>query len=226
MQSQRPLAAITGACSAIGYELARQFAQHGYDLIAVSEDDGIERLAGELAEHGCQLKALQLDMATLEGQRAFVRAVQWEAEYRPLDALAIHASVGVCGEFARETPLDEELSLLELDVLGSVRLTKALLPHMIKQRHGRVLLSSSKAALHACPYEAVYAASKAFMLSFAGSLRAELKDTGVSVTALLAGDGDAALTARTGFRALMAGEERASASVFMGYERMPLATAV
>jgi short-subunit dehydrogenase len=114
-------------------------------------------------------------------------------------------------------------------VLGSVRITKALLPHMIKRRQGRVLLSSSRAALHACPYEAVFAASKAFLLSFAGSLHAELKGTGVSVTALLAGEGElaeAALAARTGFRALMAGEERASASVFVGYERAPLATAV
>jgi uncharacterized protein len=211
--SQRPLAAVTGALSGIGYELARQFAQHGYDLIAVSEEDALSSLADAVAEYGCELKPLQLDLGTLEGQRAFVRAVQ--SEFRPLDAIALNAGLSVCGEFARETSLDEELELIDLDVVGTVRITKALLPEMLKRRQGRVLLTSATAALKSTPYEAVYAASKAFLLSFAGSLHAELKDTGVSMTALLPGNVfgeetlDPTLVARVGFRALMRGEERA-----------------
>ncbi len=231
-QPQRPLAAVTGACSAIGYELALQLARHGYDLLAVAEDDDVVRLADDFAEHDCQVNALQLDLSTLEGMRAFVRAVQ--KDFRPLDALVINAGVGVSGEFARETPLDEELTLIELDVIGSVRLTKALLPTMLERRQGRVLLTSSKAALKPSPYEAVYAASKAFLLSFATSLHEELKNTGVTVTALLPGAGsglgagDPALAARYGFHAMMAGhalsaiEERASLPAL---EHTPMASA-
>jgi uncharacterized protein len=212
-QSERPLAAVTGALSGIGYELVRQFAQNGYDLIAVDEEDEIASLADAVAEYGCELTPLQLDLSTLEGQRAFVRAVK--SEFRPLDAIAINAGVSVCGEFARETSLEEELNLIDLDILGTVRITKALLPDMLKRRKGRVLLTSATAALKPTPYEAVHAASKAFLLSFASSLQGELKNTGVSVTALIPGNTfsedkpDPALCARVGFRALMKGEERA-----------------
>jgi short-subunit dehydrogenase len=210
--SRRPLAAVTGASSTIGRALALQFAQHGYDLLAVAEDDGVAELAAEFADYGCQLTPLQLDLSTLEGVRAFVRTI--ESEFRPLDALAIHGGVCVSGEFARETSLGEELSLIELDVIGSVRLTKAVLPGMLQRRRGKVLLTSSEAALQGSAYEAVYAASKAFLLSFASSLHAELQGTGVTMTALLPGDAHHALgdevspslLARRGFDAMMAGQ--------------------
>jgi short-subunit dehydrogenase len=214
---------VTGASSGIGYELARQFAQNGFDLIVAAEDDDIARLAEDFAELGCDVQAHQLDLSTLEGVRAFARAIR--AEFRPLDAIAINAGFGVCGDFARETALDEELTLINLNVMSSVMLAKAVLPEMTKRGQGRVLIASSLAALMPTPYEAVYGASKAFLLSFASSLHSELKGTGVSVTALLPGpsdteffhgdtliESDAAHVAQLAYRAMMAGEERVVAA--------------
>lgn len=186
--SNRPLAAVTGATSGAGYELARQLARNGYDLMVVAADEGVERLQGDFAELGCGVTALQLDLATIEGLRAFARAVQ--AEFRPLEALVINAGVSVSGEFARETALEEELYLMQLDVITSVQLAKLVLPAMIKRGSGRLLLTSCPERATPRPYEAVYGASKAFLHSFAASLEAELEGTGVTVTALAPGHGE------------------------------------
>jgi short-subunit dehydrogenase len=233
MQSRRRLAAVTGASSGIGYELARQFALNGYDLIVAAEDEDIARLPGDFAALGVTVQALRLDLATIEGVHMFHRAIA--SDHRTLDAIAINAGVGVCGDFARETSLAEELALIALNVTSSVHLAKLVLPAMIKRGHGRVLFTSSVAALMPTPYEAVYGASKSFVLAFASSLHAELKDTGVTVTSLIPGptdteffhrahmddtqigsegkfENDASHVAFLGFQAMMAGEERVVAA--------------
>jgi short-subunit dehydrogenase len=227
----RPFALVTGASSGIGLELARQFVRNGFDLMIAAENDGVRSAAGELGQEegaAADVEGVQVDLAMPEGVDELYRRAR--ATGRPLDAVAINAGVGVGGDFARETSLESELNLIRLNVLSTVHLAKLVLGPMVARGQGRVLFTSSIAAIMPTPMEAVYGASKAFVLEFAASLRHELKDTGVSITALMPGptntnffvraglddkkvaekaeENDPADVARMGFEALMAGKER------------------
>jgi uncharacterized protein len=180
----KPLAVVTGASSGIGYELAKQFARHGYDLVVAAEDSGIHTAAGEIAALGARTEPVQADLATYSGvEQLWARVV---AAGTPVEAVAINAGVGVGGPFA-ETDLDAELNLVDLNVRSAVHLAKRAVRDMVPRNSGRILFTSSIAATQPGPFEAAYAASKAFLLSFAEGLRNELKDTGVTVTALMPG---------------------------------------
>src|SRR3954469_4530324 len=96
--SDRPFAVVTGASSGIGYELARQFAEHGYDLLIAAEDAGIERAAEALrTDGGSTVQAVQADLATYEGvEKLYDAAV---SAGRPIDAVALNAGRGQGGDF-------------------------------------------------------------------------------------------------------------------------------
>ena len=223
----RPLAVVTGASSGIGRELAARFAEGGFDLIVAAEDERIGAAASSFAERGIQAVPVRADLATFDGVEELYQAIQ--AAGRAPEALAINAGVGVGGDFARDNELADELRLIGLNITGAVHLAKRALPEMIAAGHGAVLFTSSIAATAPGPYHATYAASKAFLLSFAEALRYELRDTGVTVTALMPGPTDTeffdragmqgtklreqtakddpAEVAREGFEALMAGKD-------------------
>jgi short-subunit dehydrogenase len=223
----RPLAVVTGASSGIGRELAIQFAQAGFDLVVAAEDGRIGPAARPFAEHQVQAVPVQADLATFDGIEALCWAIQ--ATGRAPEALAINAGVGVAGDFARDNDLADELRLIGLNITGAVHLAKRVLPQMIGAGRGGVLFTSSIAATAPGPYHATYAASKAFLLSFAEALRHELRDAGVTVTMLMPGPTDTeffdragmegtklreqtakddpAEVARQGFVALMAGKD-------------------
>src|SRR5689334_12282837 len=174
----RPLALVTGASSGIGYELARQFAINGFDLVINS--DG-ERLAGAqrfLEESGTKVESVRADLATYEGVENLYRAVQ--SVGRPLDAAVINAGVGVGGDFLR-TDLEDELNLIRLNVVSPVHLSKRILKDMLQAGRGRILFTSSIAGTMPAPFEAVYGASKAFLTSFAQAIRSELQGTPVTI---------------------------------------------
>ncbi|MEV0900568.1 SDR family NAD(P)-dependent oxidoreductase [Actinoplanes sp. NPDC049802] len=192
MGTPTKLAAVTGASSGIGHELARQFAKNGYDLVVVAEDARIHETFHDL---GVTVEAVQADLATYEGVERFWAAVT--ATGRPLDAIAINAGVGVGGPFA-ETGLDDELRLVDLNVRSSVHLAKRAVRAMVAQGSGRILFTSSIAATQPGPFEAAYAASKAFLLSFSEALREELAAEGVTVTALMPGPTDTEFFERAG----------------------------
>lgn len=223
----RPLAVVTGASSGIGRELAVQFADGGFDLVVAAEDDRIAAAAASFTEYGTYAVPVQADLATFEGVEELYRAVQ--ATRRTPEAVALNAGVGVGGDFVRDNDLADELRLIGLNVTGAVHLAKRLLPGMVAAGRGGVLFTSSIAATAPGPYHATYAASKAFLLSFSEALRHELRDTGVTVTALMPGPTDTeffdragmqgtklreqtskddpAQVAREGFEALMAGKD-------------------
>ncbi len=184
-RQNRRFAVITGASSGIGLELARVFAENGFDLLVTSGSNKIERAADGLRDSGVDVTEVEADLATYDGVEKLWAAIQ--AAGRPVDAIAINAGVGVGGDFARETNLDDELNLIQLNVTSTVHLAKRVLKDMVARRSGKVLITSSIAGTMPAPLEAVYGASKAFGLSFAQSLRNELKDTGVTVTALQPG---------------------------------------
>src|SRR5205085_11041383 len=96
--NERPYAVVTGASSGIGYELADQFAQHGFDVLVAAEDDGIRSAAERLSSHGTHVESVQADLATPEGVEELYKRIQLSA--RPLDSIAMNAGVGVAGPFA------------------------------------------------------------------------------------------------------------------------------
>lgn len=221
----RPLAVVTGASSGIGYELAKQFAQNGFDLVVTATGSSIDKAAQAFEELGALVETVQADLATYDGVETLYSQIQ--ATGRPVEAIAINAGVGVGGKFT-ETDLKDELNLINLNVVSSVHLAKRVVKDMVERGKGRILFTSSIAALMPGPFEAVYAASKAFVHSFSEGLRNELKDTGVTVTALMPGPTDTnffhragmddtkagagqkddpALVAKQGFEALMAGKD-------------------
>lgn len=181
----RKFAVVTGASSGIGLELARVFAENGYDLLINSSGERLETAASGLKNLGVQVHPVQSDLSTYEGVERLWREV--ERTGRPLDALAINAGIGVGGDFARETELQEELKMIQLNVTSTVHLAKRALKQMTSRGEGKVLFTSSIAGTMPAPLEAVYGATKAFVLSFGKALRNELKDTAVAITVLQPG---------------------------------------
>ena len=182
---KRPFAVVTGASSGIGQALGRQFAQHGYDLlIGVEPGVSYDGADAEFRALGASVTVATADLATPDGVETLARAI--EETGRPIDAIAINAGVGVGGDF-RDTDLASELRLIDLNCKSTVHLAKRVVPAMSARGEGRILFTSSIAAMMPDPFEAVYGASKAFVYSFAQALRDELKDSGVTVTALQPG---------------------------------------
>ena len=182
----RPLALITSASSGIGYELARTFAEHCYDLIVVADNRSrLEEAAASLSamDEEPRIEAIQADLSNAEGVLQVYRAVQ--ALDRPIDILAANASVGMSGDFVTETNLDAEIALINLNVTSQVHLIKLIAFEMVNRGSGDILITSSIAGIMPTPYVAVYAASKAFLQSFGQAIRHELKDTGVNVTVFM-----------------------------------------
>jgi short-subunit dehydrogenase len=153
-------------------------------LAVCSEGDRLDVAVKELETVGVQVVAIHADLATREGVRQF-----WEqvvALGRDVDIACLNAGVGVGGLFA-ETDLDAELNSVELNCTGLVQLAKYVVRHMQEKNAGRILFTASIKGEMVAPRQAVYAATKAFDLSLAYSLRYELRDTGISVTALQPG---------------------------------------
>lgn len=184
----KPFAVVTGASTGIGYELAKQFLENGFDVLVTADEDRLIASARTLDASGGEVRSVQADLATREGVEQLYAAIT--ATGRPVDAVAINAGVGNRGEFATENDLDEELRLISLNVSSAVHLAKRVLPAMVARGAGRLLFTSSIAALMPGPYYATYAASKSLLLSFAEAIRYELRDSGVTVTALMPGPTD------------------------------------
>jgi uncharacterized protein len=225
-------AVVTGASSGIGYELAAQFAQHGYDVLVVAENDEIRDAARRLSSYGTQVEELQVDLAKREGVESLWEAIR--AGGRPVDAVAINAGVGVNGPFI-ETDLERHFNLIDLNVTSAVHLTHLVLREMVARVSGRILITSSIAATTPGPFQSTYNASKAFLKSFAEAIRNEVKDTNVTITTLMPGatetpfferagaldtkvgaskKDDPADVARDGFEAMMDGKDHVVAGSF------------
>jgi short-subunit dehydrogenase len=192
----RPFAVVTGASSGIGYHLARTLAQNGFDVLVTAEEDNITEAAREIEALGATVYSVQADLA-----RDDEVARLWNAileTRRPVDAIAINAGIGTGGEFARETELKTELKVIDLNVRSTVHLAKLVVKQMVGRRAGRILFTASIAGTMPTPLQAVYGATKAFVLEFAQSLRYELEDTGVTVTVLNPGATDTKFFERAG----------------------------
>jgi len=223
----RQFAVVTGASSGIGFELAKVFAEEGFDLLIAAEDAELTTALEELKGLGANVEAHRVDLAGEVGVIELFRHIQNTG--RSIDVLALNAGIGAGGAFAGETQLADELKLIDLNVRSTVHLCKLAIGDMVERDEGRILFTSSIAATMPGPFQAVYNASKAFVQSFALAIRNELKDTGITITSLMPGatetefferaemedtavgageKDDPAEVARQGFDALMEGKEK------------------
>jgi short-subunit dehydrogenase len=221
-------AVVTGGTSGIGYELAKLLAQDRYNLILVarSEDD-LQRVANEFKQqYGVDVITISKDL--FERDNAFDLYDEIQSYKVDVDILVNDAGQGQYGEFI-DTDIRRELAIIDLNISSLVVLTKLFLKDMVARRRGKIMNLSSIASKFPGPWQSVYHATKAFVQSFTEAVRSEVKDSGVTITALLPGatatdffnkagmldskmvkEGklyDAADVAKDGYKALMEGED-------------------
>jgi short-subunit dehydrogenase len=219
---------ITGASSGIGYELAKLFARDKHPLIITSRNsENLERVAGELRGMGVPVEVIPKNL--FEPNAAIELYEEIKAKGLQVDTLVNDAGQGEYGEF-QDTDLNRELSIIQLNVSSVVALTKFFLKDMLERGSGKILNVSSIASKFPGPYQSVYHGTKAFVQSFTEAIRSEVKDKGITVTALLPGTtdtdffnkahmlaskavqdedklADPAVVAKDGYEALMAGKD-------------------
>ena len=178
----KPFAIVTGASSGIGLELAAICAQEGFDLLVAADRPEIQTAADRFRGFGADVTVVEADLATIDGVDQL-----WAATAgRPIDALLANAGHGLGHGF-----LDQDFAdvrhVIDTNVTGTVYLVQLVGRVMRRRAQGRILLTGSIAGFIPGAYHAVYNGTKAFIDSFSFALRAELEDTGVTVTCLMPG---------------------------------------
>ena len=194
---QRDTVLITGASSGIGRELARLFAGDGSDLVLVarSEDRLRELAAGLTAEFGVAAQVLAADL-TRPGSAAGI-AETLTRQGIAVDVLVNNAGFGGHGQVAT-IGAARQAEMIEVNVTALTRLTALFLPGMLERRHGAVLNVASTAAFQPGPNQAVYCATKAYVLSFTEALAEEVRGSGVRVSCLAPGATETEFAGRAG----------------------------
>ncbi len=179
-------ALITGASSGLGEEFARQLASRGMHLVLVARRrELMDQLAAELhLQHGTRCLVLQTDLADPHGPKQVVDEI--DAAGISIELLVNNAGFGIVGE-VENVDLDRTLLMIRLNISAVTELTYRLLPAMMQRQRGAILNVSSLSAFQPVAYMGVYAASKAFVLHFSEALHCELKDRGITITAVCAG---------------------------------------
>jgi short-subunit dehydrogenase len=216
------LAVVTGASTGIGFELAKICADEGYDLVIAADEIAIQTAAVEFRGSGRSVDAVEADLATLAGVAKLLATING----RPVDALLANAGRGLGKGFLDEN-FDEIRDVVDTNVTGTLYLLHKVGRDMRARGEGRILITGSIAGFVPGTFQAVYNGTKAFLDSFSFALRAELKDSGVTVTCLMPGatetefferadmldtkvgttrKDDPADVARTGYDAMMRGD--------------------
>jgi uncharacterized protein len=170
-------ALITGASSGIGEQFARQLASRGHELVLVARRAGrLESLAAELPT---QAHALPCDLA-VQASSLSERVADLDLD---LDLLVNNAGFGTSGPFLEHDPA-RDAEQIRVNCEAVVTLAHAFLPGMVERGRGGIINVASTAGMQPLPYESVYAATKAFVISFTDALHAELRGSGVRVLAI------------------------------------------
>ena len=183
--SPRAFAIVTGASVGIGYELAKQCAEHGFDLLIAADDSRIAQAAGDFRALGAAVDVVEADLATLSGVDALYTATKG----RPVDALLANAGHGL-GKGFLEQHFDRVRHVIDTNITGTIYLIQKVGRDMVRRGSGRILITGSIAGFMPGTFNAVYNGTKAFIDSFSFALRDEIKDSGVTVTCLMPGPTD------------------------------------
>ena len=229
MKRKENYALVTGGTSGIGYELVKLLAADGYNLVIVARHEGdLIRVANEIKEtHDVDVVLIAKDL--FDPENAFELYNQVKTKNIRVEVLINDAGQGLYGEF-KDTDLRRELDIIHLNISSLVILTKLFLKEMVERKNGRIMNLSSIASKIPGPWQSVYHGTKAFVQSFTEAIRSEVKNSNVTITALLPGatdtdffnkaemqeskivqEGkldDAAEVAKDGYDAMMSGEDK------------------
>jgi short-subunit dehydrogenase len=182
-------ALITGSSSGIGFHLAHEFARHGHPLVLVapvqSELEGVARKIK--TEHGVNVTVVAKDLEKENSAHEIFSELRRQAI--DVDILVNNAGHGYRGK-SWEIPIEQDISMVRLNIEAVLRLTKLFLPPMLQRGRGRILNTASIAGFEPGPLLNVYHSTKAFVLSWSEALAVELEETGVTVTTLCPGPTD------------------------------------
>jgi len=190
-----PLALVTGGSSGIGLALVGELSGRGYRVVVVADDPAVLDLPSRFADSPGPVSGRHVDLATQAGVTELCEELRSSGE--PISIAALNAGVTVGGRFWL-SELEDHLRLVDLNCRSLVHLARYLVADMVSAGTGHLLLTSSIAADAPGPYQVTYAASKAFVQSFAEGLRHELRGTGVTVTSVLPGPTDTPIFSRGG----------------------------
>ncbi|GAB4286085.1 MAG: SDR family oxidoreductase [Oscillatoriaceae cyanobacterium] len=181
-----PTALITGASSGIGEVFAQELAQRQYNLILVARSEAkLQELATKLQQaHGINAEIIVQDLSQPGGGTAVFEAVSQKG--LTVDMLINNAGFGDYGAFS-DRPLPKFMEMIQLNITTLVELTHLFLAPMRQRRQGSIINVASIAGFMPLPYMSVYAATKAFVLSFSEALWAENRTSGIRIQALCPG---------------------------------------
>jgi uncharacterized protein len=176
---------ITGASSGIGEEFARQLAARGHGVFLIARrEDRLRRLAEELErDHGARVEVAGCDLADADARARLADLVA--GKELDVDVLVNNAGFTTVGDVHKNP--DRQIGMIRVNCEALVDLTTTWLPGMTERGRGAVINVASTASFQPIPVQAVYAATKAFVLSFSEATSAELRRTGVTMTALCPG---------------------------------------
>jgi len=192
-----PAAVITGATQGIGRALADQFAKGGHTLLLVARTEAmLAKTAAELASaHNVAVHHVACDLSTQEGCDRVTHALDQHGLYA--ESLVNNAAIMTAGFFQDQDP-EDLLRSVDLNVRAVVDLTRRFLPDMLARGRGGVLNVASVEGFMPVPYQATYAATKAFMISFSRALAYEVMGTGVRVCVVTPGPIETQMHAKAG----------------------------
>lgn len=171
---------ITGASSGIGRSLAVELGRRGASLgLIARRAETLREIAGEVEGAGGHALALPADVKDAGAVRAAADEVR--GKFGRVDVLIANAGIGATTD-ARALRADEVANVINVNVLGAVNSVTAVLPEMVEQKSGQLVVISSLAAYRGLPKSGAYCASKAAVSAFFESLRVDLRGSGVGVT--------------------------------------------
>lgn len=192
-----PAAVITGATQGIGRALADEFAKHGHTVLLVARhEDSLAKVAREVsAAHNVPAHYAACDLSTPDGCDRLAGALKEKGLY--CESLVNNAAIMTAGFFQEQDP-DALAKIVDLNVRAVVDLTRRFLPDMLARGKGGVLNVASVEGFMPVPYQATYAATKAFMISWSRALAWEVYGTGIRVCVVAPGPIETAMHEKAG----------------------------
>jgi short-subunit dehydrogenase len=179
------IALLTGGSRGIGPFIGRALVNEGVNVaITARSVDRLAQVAQELSQLGGRVMAIPADLADPARHDWLLRQV--EVELGPPDILINNAAIEQPSHFVRQAPGDIQ-AIIQTNLVAPLLLTRRVLPGMLARQQGHIVNIASMAGKKAPPYNAVYGATKAALIEWAGAIRSELEGTGVSASVVCPG---------------------------------------